>query len=259
MVRLVKGAGRFGSGSVLFCLIFPRNPQPATRVPSPGQVIELRAVVQRVEEGQAVRVHPRAFVVRQVSGLRAYLSSSGGSGGSGSATGSIITTTGVFPPVSQGEDRFSPRFVVNTGVAAADCSSSSSCCSNGGDGSSAPGLPMHGGMGSWLGTAAGPEPTAQAATPPLALYEYAAVDFFIEAAGCPTEADFLNREACVDVAVSGAAVGGAAPRAAGGGGDAHPQLQKLSVGLTDLTPPSPSVFGLHAMGAEMGRPIKRRF
>lgn len=220
--------------------------QPATPDPSPGQVIELRAVVQRVEEGQAVRVHPRAFVVRQVSGLRAYLS---GSGGSGSATGSIITTTGVFPPVSQGEDRFSPRFVVNTG-AAADCSSS--CCS------SAPGLPMHGGMGSWLGTAAGPEPAAQAATPPLALYEYAAVDFFIEAAGCPTEADFLRREACVDVAVSGAAAGGAAPRAAGGASDT-PQLQKLSVGLTEGTPPPPSVFGLHAMGVEMGRPIKRRF
>ena len=202
--------------------------------------------MQRVEEGQAVRVHPRAFVVRQVSGLRAYLSGSGGSGSAGG--GGIITTTGVFPPVSQGEDRFSPRFVVNAGAADADCNNS--CCSNNGSGA---------GMGSWLGTAA--EPAAQAATPPLALYEYAAVDFFIEAAGCPTEADFLRLEACVDVAVSGA------PRAAGGGRDA-PQVQTLSVGLTEGTPPPASAsssasalsaFGLHAMGVEMGRPIKRRF
>eukprot|EP00903_Cladosiphon_okamuranus_P008415 g8091.t1 len=222
------------------------------------EVIELRAVVQRVEEGQAVRVHPRAFVVRQVSGLRAYISGDGRGSGS-TAGGGIIATTGVFPPVSQGEDRFSPRFVVNTGAPDAE-SSSSSCCNNG---NGAPGLTTHGvggggvGMGSWLGTAA--EPAAKAATPPLALYEYAAVDFFIEAAGCPTEADFLRLEACVDVAVSGAAARGA-PRAVGGGGDA-PQVQKLSVGLTEGTPPpaSASAFGLHAMGVEMGRPIKRRF
>lgn len=201
-----------------------------------------------MEEGQAVRVHPHAFVVRQVNGLRAYLSGSGRGSGS-TAAGGIITTTGVFPPVSQGEDRFSPRFVVNTGAADADCSSS--CCNdNNGNGGGA-------GIGSWLGTAA--ESAAKAATPPLALYEYAAVDFFIEAAGCPTEANFLRLEVCVDVAVSGPAARGA-PRAKGGGDDA-PQVQKISVGLTEGTPPpaSASAFGLHAMGVEMGRPRKRRF
>lgn len=188
-------------------------------------------MVQRVEEGPAVRVHPRAISVRQVSGLRAFLG--GGSSRAGPA-GGIITTTGVFPPVSQGEDRFSPRFTVNTGVA-----------DSGGAGSSLAGVMANGGggdfMGSWLGTAA--SPAAQAATPPLALYEYATVDFFIEAAGCPTEADFLRLEACVDVAVSGVASGGAAA---------------LSVGLTEVNPPPPVAFGLHAMGVEMGRPIKRR-
>jgi len=201
--------------------------------PPPGlQVIELRAVVQRVEEGPAVRVHPRAISVRQVAGLRAFLG--GRSSGAGPA-GGIITTTGVFPPVSQGEDRFSPRFTVNKGVAD----------TSGGGGSGMAGVMANGGggdlMGSWLGTAA--SPAAQSATPPLALYEYATVDFFIEAAGCPTEADFLRLEACVDVAVSGVASGGAAA---------------LSVGLTEVNPPPPVAFGLHAMGVELSRPIKRR-
>lgn len=231
---------------------------PAIRNSSPGQVIELRAVVQRVEEGQAVRVHPRAFVVRQVSGLRAHLSGAGAGRSGSNAAGGIITTTGVFPPVSLGEDRFSPRFVVNSRAAN---SSSSSCCNNNGGNNSATGRPMNGGGGagmgsSWLGTAA--EPATQAATPPLALYEYAAVDFFVEAAGCPTEADFLRLEACVDVAVSGAAAGGAL-QAAWGGGDASSQVQKLSVGLTEVTTSPQSVFGLRAMGVEIGRPIKRRF
>ena len=195
-------------------------------------------MVQRVEEGPAVRVHPRAISVRQVSGLRAYLG--GGSSTSGPA-GGIITTTGVFPPVSQGEDRFSPRCAVNTGVA------DGSGGGGGGGSSNTPGVltnDVGDFMGSWMGTAA--SPAAQAATPPLALYEYATVDFFIEAAGCPTEAAFLRLEACVDVAVSGVAAGGAAT---------------LSVGLTEVTPPpaaGAAAFGLHAMGVEMGRPIKRR-
>lgn len=203
-----------------------------------------------MEEGQAVRVHPRAFAVRQVSGMRAYLRGSGSCGSTGA--GGIVTTTGVFPPVSRGEDMFSPRFVVNTGAGVSGGGGNSS---NSATGSSLSGGGGGAGTGSWLGTVA--QPAAQVATPPLALYEYAAVDFFIEAAGCPTEADFLRREACVDVAVSGAAAGGA-PQAGRGGGDA-PRLQVLSVGLTEVNSPPPAAFGLHAMGVGIDRPVKRRF
>lgn len=214
----------------------------------PRQVIELRAVVQRVDEGPAVCLHPRAFVVRRVSGLRAYLNGSDSSLGS-TGTGGIITTTGVFPPVSQGEDRFSPRFTVNTGVADSSSSSIATGLQKSGDSAA--------GMGSWLGTPASPA-VAHAATPPLALYDYATVDFFIEAAGCPTERSFLGLEACVDVAVSGAAAVGRAAAAAAAGvagdGDA-PLLQTLSVGLTEASPPSPSTSGLHAIA----RPLKRLF
>lgn len=207
------------------------------------QVIELRAVVQRVDEGPAVRVHPRAFAVRRVSGLRAYLSGRDSSFGS-IGTGGIVTTTGVFPPVSH-EDRFSPRFTVNTG--AADSSGSGNSNSSGSSSGIATGLQKSGdsgvGMGSWFGTAASPA-AAQAATPPLALYDYAAVDFFIEVAGCPTEMSFLRMEACVDVAISGAAAAGeGAAAAAVAGGDDPPLLQALSVGLVEASPLPPSTLG----------------
>lgn len=206
-------------------------------------------MVQRVEEGPAVHVHPSAFAVRRVSGLRAYLSGSDNRFGS-TGTGGIITTTGMFPPVSQGEDRFSPKFTVNTGVtdSRGNCSSSDI----------ATGLKKNGdsgaGVGSWFGKAASPA-AAQAATPPLALYDYAAVDFFIEAAGCPTERSFLGLETCVDVAVSGATPAGGvvAATAVAGGSDAT-LLQTLSVGLTEASPPTPLNFGLHPIA----RPLKRR-
>lgn len=196
-----------------------------------------------MDEGTAVRVHPRAFAVRQVSGMRAYLRNGGASGGHSSG-GAMITTTGVFPPVSQGEDRFAPRFTVNTG--SPDKKSSSTAVDMG-----AP----------WRGAAA--MPASEAGTPPLALFEYATVDFFVEAAGCPTEADFLRLEACVDVAVSRAVTPQAAGAVGGVCGDMTPRLHALSVGLIEANPPPspsrPSAFGLHAMGVEMGRPIKRRF
>ncbi|CAM9379416.1 unnamed protein product [Scytosiphon promiscuus] len=208
------------------------------------EVIELRAVVQRVDEGPAIRVHPCAFAVRQVSGMRAYLRNGGGGGGT--SGGPMITTTGIFPPVSQGEDRFAPRFTVNTG--GPDSTSTSAA------GTGPP----------WREPVT--LPAGDAGTPPLALFEYATVDFFIEAAGCPTEADFLRLEACVDVAVSQAATPGAAAAAPAVGGarsETPPRLHALSVGLTEANPPPSlprsSAYGLHAMGVEMGRPIKRRF
>ncbi|CAB1104112.1 unnamed protein product [Ectocarpus sp. CCAP 1310/34] len=235
------------------------------------EVIELRAVVQRVEEGPAVRVHPHAFKVRRVSGLRALLKdhSDGGGGGGGGGGGSrssgaaiVTTTTGFFPPVSQGKDRFSPKFTINRGAVESSSSSSSS--------NSAAGLLTNGGgvvagagvRSSWSGTAAAAASLAAEATPPLALYEYAVVDFFIEAAGCPTEADFLRLEACVDVAVSGAAASaaGATPIVGSVG------VPLLSVGLTERNPLRPAAAavaaaggGLRAMGVGMGQPIKRWF
>lgn len=232
---------------LLSCLsLRPRvvvSPLPCLLFLLAGQVIELRAVVQRVDEGPSVRVHPRAFAVRQVSGMRAYLRN----GGSGrSSGGAMITTTGVFPPVSQGEDRFAPRLTINTG--SPDNGSSASTAAAMG--------------GSWRGGATPSTPACESGTPSLALFEFASVDFFIEAAGCPTEADFLRLEACVDVAVSHAVT----PAAVVGGARSDtttPRLHALSVGLTEANPPpSPrasSAFGLHAMGVEMGRPIKRRF
>lgn len=224
----------------------------------PGiQVIELRAVVQRVEEGPAVRVHPHAFKVRRVSGLRALLNDHSGGGSRSSGAAIVTTTTGFFPPVSQGEDRFSPKFTINRGAAESTTSSSAvGLLMNGGGGGAGAGV-----RSSWSGTAAAAASPAAEATPPLALYEYAAVDFFIEAAGCPTEADFLRLEACVDVAVSGAAASatGATPIVGSVG------VPLLSLGLTERNPPRPAaavaaaVGGLRAMGVGIGQPIKRWF
>ncbi|CAM9234815.1 unnamed protein product [Ectocarpus sp. 4 AP-2014] len=222
------------------------------------EVIELRAVVQRVEEGPAVRVHPHAFKVRRVSGLRALLNDQSDGGGSRSSDAAIVTTTtGFFPPVSQGEDRFSPKFTVNRG--AAESSSSSSAAGllmNGGGAGAGAGAGVR---SSWSGTAAAAASPAAEVTPLLALYEYASVDFFIEAAGCPTEADFLRLEACVDVAVSGAAAASAAGATPIVGSVGVPLL---SVGLTERNAPRPAAAaagGLRAMGVGMGQPIKRWF
>ncbi|CBN77748.1 hypothetical protein Esi_0062_0123 [Ectocarpus siliculosus] len=226
------------------------------------EVIELRAVVQRVEEGPAVRVHPHAFKVRRVSGLRALLNdhSGGGGGGSRSSGAAIVTTTtGFFPPVSQGEDRFSPKFTINRGAAESSSSSSSAAglLMNGGGGGRGAGAGVR---SSWSGTAAATASPAAEATPPLALYEYAAVDFFIEAAGCPTEADFLRLEACVDVAVSGATASAAGATPVVG----SVCVPLLSVGLTERNRPRPAAAaaaaaGLRAMGVGIGQPMKRWF
>ncbi|CAM9714480.1 unnamed protein product [Laminaria digitata] len=180
-----------------------------------AEVIELRAVVQRVEEGPAARLHPCGFTVRRVRGLRACLlanahgghgghsgySGYSGGGGGGSCLGpytSAITTTAVFPSLPFVDERFWPRFTVNTGAAA-----------GGGGGSDGGSSGVGGGMGTGLGS--GPWEVCSrsamapaAATPPLALNEFASVDFFIEAPGCHTEDDFLRLEACVDIKFSDA-------------------------------------------------------
>ena len=183
------------------------------------QVIELRAVVQRVEEGPAARLHPCGFTVRRVRGLRASLRAiahgghggrnglSGyngysGSGGGGGSYPSAITTAGVFPSLPLSDERFWPSFSVNTGVGGGGGGTSGG--GGGGGGGVAP--PRHGSLVTGLGP--GPwemsSQSAAAATPPLALDEFASVDFFIETPGCHTEADFLRLEACVDIKFSDA-------------------------------------------------------
>ena len=180
------------------------------------QVIGLRAVVQRVEEGPAARLHPGGFTVRRVKGLRACLlanahggagrySGGGGGGGGLGPYSSAVTTTAVFPSLPLVDERAWPRCTVNKGGAAGG---------GGGTGSGSGGAvappPHHDGTGTGLGSrpwqVCSRSPLAAAVTPspPLALNEFASVDFFIETPGCHTEADFLRLEACVDVRFSGA-------------------------------------------------------
>ena len=61
-----------------------------------------------------------------------------------------------------------------------------------------------------------------AAVWPIGLFEYATVDFFIEARGCHTEADFLRQEACVDM-----------PFSLGNEEQASSKVEVLKVALTD--------------------------
>lgn len=143
-------------------------------------------MVQRVDEGPAVTVDPCGFRVRQVAR---------GLGSTASATTitttTATTTTGILPCLPPGDQRFSPTLTFNGGAAA------------GGVGpASAFHLQRHKGGGG-AATAAAPFPAT-----PLALYEYAAVDFFVMAAGCPTEVDFLRLETCVDIRVGGLEGGG---------------------------------------------------
>ena len=78
---------------------------------------------------------------------------------------------------------------------------------------------------------------AAAAMPPLALNEFASVDFFIETPGCHTEADFLRPEVCVDIRFSAAT-----SRSAEG-------ERTLTVALTS---------GQHAVVVGLGAGIRRR-
>lgn len=216
--------------------------------------------MQRVEEGPATRLHPGGFTVRRVRGLRACLLAnahggpsgySGGGGGAGLGPySSAVTTTAVFPSLPLVDDRAWPRCTVNTGAAAAvggGGGNGGGGGSSGGSGSGGAGgvvvapPPHHGGMGTGLGS--GPwevrsrSVMATAATPPLALSEFASVDFFIETPGCHTEADFLRLEACVDIRFSDAR-----ERSVEG-------VRALTVALTG---------GQHAAAVALGSGVRRR-
>lgn len=189
------------------------------------QVIELRVVVQRVDEGPTLRVYPKAITARQVTGFRAQLSAS--DIGRPSSTG--ITTTGVFPSFSDGEARFAPKLVVHTR-----------------NGRGAEGVSeAKGGNGHRVSSPAATASAAMAAAtaaPSLGLYEYATVDFFIEAAGCPTESAFLDREACVDVRVSAV-------------DEAVPNLRVIPVALTERPRAAAAGLAMRSVGV---RQVKRR-
>lgn len=119
--------------------------------------------MQRVDEGETVNLHLRDIAVCPLRGAIAA-----------SASSAVKASTGVFPSLPEEEKRFGPRVKVNT--------SPSSVSSRGG---------------------MTPGTTGACATIwPIGLFEYATVDFFIEARGCHTEADFLRLEACVDMPFS---------------------------------------------------------
>ena len=136
--------------------------------------------MQRVGEGPAVKVHPRGITVFRVQGPRASLSA-------GASSVPLSITKVVLPSLPADEERFWPRMKINSGVdrptisAVLTGSGSSNSRLKGGSVTDAGGFP---------------------ATRPICLFEYTTVDFFIEAPGYPSEADFLRLEACVDVTVS---------------------------------------------------------
>lgn len=177
--------------------------------------------MQRVDEGPAVRVHPCAFTVRKVTGSLSPLS--------GGVKSAAMTTAEVFPSLPQTEQRFLPRITVSTG---------------------APGEMVQrlaGERGSGMTPMVAPAAINHS---PLTLYEYATVDFFIEAPGCPTETDFLRLDTCVDVPVSGV----------GGAGRSGDEFVALPVALTEGSEhkvASGSVAGL-VTDDEKGRLAKRR-
>lgn len=143
-------------------------------------------MIQRVDEGPAVAVYPNGFSVRQVvKSLRSTASTT-------ATVSSTTTMAGILPRLPPDDERFSPRLTLNNGAGVGSVGPASAFSHlqlfNGG----------RAGEAAVASTAAVPFPAT-----PLALYEYAAVDFFVEAAGCPTEADFLRLEACVDVKVGG--------------------------------------------------------
>lgn len=172
--------------------------------------------MQRVDEGPAVHVHPRAFTVREIQCLHSSLA--------GGSSSTAMTTAREFPPLPQSEERFLPSIALNSG------------------GSSRVPVQQNTAIGTSWGCAK-PSSATAATTTSLALYEYATVDFFIEAAGCPTEADFLRRETCVDVRVWGV------------GGVSEGDMQVLPVVLTPRPLEGAAVLGA---GVDMGRPAKRR-
>lgn len=143
-------------------------------------------MIQRVDEGPAIAVHPRAFRVRRINTNKGFGNHVTTGGGGGSASGSSFsntanaTTAEVFPSISDRDGRFAPTVAINTGLADGASDQASAGC----------GMGAAGGVG------------RQREVTMVALHEYATVDFFIKTAGCPTERDFLRLPTCVDVGVS---------------------------------------------------------
>lgn len=172
-------------------------------------MIELRAVVQRVDEGATVNLHLRDIAVRPFRGAIAAGSSS-----------AVKASTGVFPSLPEEEKRFGTRVKVNT--------SPSSVSSRG-------------------GMTAVTSGASYADVWPIGLFEYATVDFFIEARGCHTEADFLRLEACVDM-----------PFSLVNEEQASSKVEVLKVALTDGSQALASATRVGFMGMEAFPLTKRR-
>lgn len=139
--------------------------------------------MQRVDEGATVNLHLRDISVRP---FRDTITAG--------ASAAVITSTGVFPSLPEEEKRFGPRVKVNTNPSSVSSRGSMTAVGTG----------------------------AYANIWPIDLFEYATVDFFIEARGCHTEADFLRLEACVDM-----------PFSLGGEEQATSKVEVLKVALAD--------------------------
>lgn len=167
-------------------------------------------MVQRVDEGPSILLDPDGFRVRRVGNFNVCTPSLDRTGSQGSAV-----VGSVFPSLSKSEERFAPRVMVNTGKPSRSvdhvnagtmlhpCMSSMRMHMKGYAHRQSQNLyPTDFRAGGWRSTSAGP-PLQR-----LALFDYAAVDFFIETPCCPTERDFLQLATSVDVQVS-TAQGGA--------------------------------------------------
>lgn len=173
---------------------------PASHITSkPLQVIELRAVVQQIDEDFSTSVYPHSFRVRRIG---TYSASSGNLNPSRAVAAAAMGST--FPSLCNGEERFATRVTINQGATPLRMG---------------PGVIGGGALEDLLtsprrhdhelgncnyGTnAQGWKPSlGGGVVRPLGLYEYATVDFYTETARCPTERDFLRLATCVDVQVS---------------------------------------------------------
>lgn len=126
-----------------------------------------------MDEGPAIVLRRNAFHVRRglddlsASTIADIPPSSGSFIGSGACRPATV-----FPSLSGGDERFSSRVTVNRGGSNDDVGLAPADADADGSGRA------------------------------LALYEYAVVDFFVEATGCPTEREFLRLATGVDVRVS---------------------------------------------------------
>lgn len=207
-------------------------------------------MVQLVDEGPEIALHPDGFCVRRIGSYNTCAASLDPTRPVG-----YPMVGSVFPTLSGSEERFAPRVSVNSGRVSrkrpvlspsraahhAALLQRHSHLYLGGEF-----VPM--GPTGWDGVA-GCAPAV-----PLRLFEYATVDFFIETACCPTEVDFLRLATCVDVQVSSVR-----EEAGQGAGVGRPCFGKrvLAVTLSERGP-AMGVLNDSGMCAEMWRPSKRR-